>query len=100
MREPAAQRHERPGDPVGHAAREQRQSEQRQQHPRHEPPVLVGVHRPRATHGRKAGHQRERHAHADEHRQAIALERAIGAENTNGSTGRMQELTMVSTPPM
>ena len=95
-----AQRDERPRQPIGRARKEQRDAEQREQRERDDAAVLVGVDGPAAA---------DRGERRDQRRTSSAMPISIGSPlstngrsaraNTKGSTGRMQGLRIVSTPP-
>ena len=79
LREPVAERDQRPRHPVGERARQQRHAEERQQYQRQNAPVLVGMHRPSAADRRKGRDQRKRQRHAEQQRQSALEERLVRA---------------------
>ena len=54
---------------------------------------------PSSADGGERRDDREGQRHAREQRERAAREAAVGTAKTNGRTGRMQGLTMVSMPP-
>ena len=87
------------GQPVGDRGKQQGQAEKGQQHQRGAAAELVGAHRPAAADRGKRRDGGEGQRHAREQRQAAVAKGWSARAKTKGSTGRMQGLTIVSTPP-
>ncbi len=82
--QPSAQGHERARHAVGQAREQQGGGEQGQQHQGGPAANFVGPHGPAAAHGRQGGDQGEGQGHADQHGQAAAQERPVGAGEDEG----------------
>jgi hypothetical protein len=79
--------------------KQQREPEHEHERERDPPSPTDSLHDPAAADGRKRRDDGERDRHADEQRQTAAPNGWSARVNTNGSTGRMHGLRIVSTPP-